>query len=175
MKLKTALKNNDFFKMYMRTIKDNKKFNNSYISEERFKECQIEKAHNHSENTINDNSISFNLSIPNMLIPYSTDVEEYHKITIKYLKYINKSIIKHIVNATALYCEKNKNIKTTYYKKQKHIEHITEKYKEYLNKCEQENNFAETINKIYNLIKPFYSIKKTEFVKLCKTKVVTKS
>ena len=27
MKLKTALKNNDFFKMYMRTIKDNKKFN----------------------------------------------------------------------------------------------------------------------------------------------------
>jgi N-glycosylase/DNA lyase len=110
-----------------------------------------------------------------MLIPYSTDVEEYHKITIKYLKYINKSIIKHIVNATALYCEKSKNIKTTYYKKQKHIEHITNKYKEYLNKCEQENNFAETISRLYNLIKPFYSIKKNEFVQLCKTKVVTKS
>ena len=171
MKLKTALKNNDFFKMYMRTIKDNKKYNKSYISIERFKECQTEK----ENKTIHDHSITFNLSIPNMLIPYSTDVEEYHKITIKYLKYINKSIIKHIVNATALYCEKNKNIKTTYYKKQKHIEHITNKYKEYLNKCEQENNFAETINKIYNLIKPFYSIKKTEFVKLCKTKVVTKS
>ena len=171
MKLKTALKNNEFFKMYMRTIKDNKKFNKSYISEERFKECQTEK----ENKTIHDHSITFNLSIPNMLIPYSTDVEEYHKITIKYLKYIHKSIIKHIVNATALYCEKSKNIKTTYYKKQKHIEHITEKYKEYLNKCEQENNFAETINKIYNLIKPFYSIKKTEFVKLCKTKVVTKS
>ena len=171
MKLKTALKNNDFFKMYMRTIKDNKKFNNSYISIERFKECQTEK----ENRTINDNSIAFNLSIPNMLIPYSTDVEEYHKITIKYLKYIHKSIIKHIVNATALYCEKNKNAKTTYYKKQKHIEHITNKYKEYLNKCEQENNFAETINKLYNLIKPFYSIKKTEFVQLCKTKVVTKS
>jgi hypothetical protein len=171
MKLKTALKNNEFFKMYMRTIKDNKKFNKSYISEERFKECQTEK----ENKTIHDHSITFNLSIPNMLIPYSTDVEEYHKITIKYLKYINKSIIKHIVNATALYCEKSKNIKTTYYKKQKHIEYITEKYKEYLNKCEQENNFAETINKIYNLIKPFYSIKKNEFVQLCKTKVVTKS
>lgn len=175
MKLKTALKNNDFFKMYMRTIKDNKKFNNSYISTERFKECQIEKEHNHSDKTIHDHSIAFNLSIPNMLIPYSTDVEEYHKITIKYLKYIHKSIIRHIVNATALYCEKSKNTKTTYYKKQKHIEYITEKYIEYLNKCEQENNFAETINKLYNLIKPFYSIKKTEFVQLCKTKVVTKS
>lgn len=171
MELKTALKNNDFFKMYMRTIKDNKKFNNSYISAERFKECQTEKEHNPTHN----HSITFNLSIPNMLIPYSTDVEEYHKITIKYLKYIHKSIIKHIVNATALYCEKSKNAKTTYYKKQKHIEFITEKYKEYLNKCEQENNFAETINKIYNLIKPFYSIKKSEFIQLCKTKVVTKS
>ena len=54
MKLKTALKNNEFFKMYMRTIKDNKKFNNSYISEERFKECQTEK----ENNTIHNHSIA---------------------------------------------------------------------------------------------------------------------
>ena len=89
MKLKTALKNNDFFKMYMRTIKDNKKFNSSYISTERFKECQIEKEHNHSDNTINNHSISFNLSIPNMLIPYSTDVEEFQAFSLLYNVKVN--------------------------------------------------------------------------------------
>lgn len=89
----TINKDNDFFKKYLRIIKDEKKYKSSYLSIKRFVEVTTKQTLRVQKDTI-----LYNLILPDALIDVDIPTREYKRIHKIYLMSVYEAFTAHIIN-----------------------------------------------------------------------------
>lgn len=123
----TFNKDNDFFKKYLRIIKDEKKYKSSYLSIKRFVEVTTKRTLRVQKDTI-----LYNLILPDALIDIDIPTIEYKRIHKIYLMSIYEAFTPYIIN----YLKHNQKVYKTnelnYYDEQELINFFNDTIKEKL-------------------------------------------
>lgn len=160
--LSEEAKNNEFVKLYIRLLKENDKYNDIYLCEDRYKERIHSKC-------IHINSHEFNLDLPNLLITTEINYNLYADIHKEYLKLVIPTYIPRLVNdiIKAFINNHNVDIYSKYYFN-KYKKHITDKIIKEIKSEIEKGEYSTVYESVENaLLHNFYKdTKSKKFVSL---------